>query len=299
MEKMSFEAYRKHCITYKIEEDLINAFNRKFKEKLIIEQDEIKVLPVFVAGNLATILNPVVFLSLNPKLDDNTIKDIQKNGKTPKQWFDSRISYFQSYAKDSEIHSIFKNLLKLVTPPVNGNWGEINKKELIAKNFVNFDWCHYYSDSFPTINFNTINDQKITKLFKKFDNMLHLGLSVINPQIIIIHGKTFTSWVEKYTDINLENPNITYERIFDKNAKILKESYFVEGKLVEKDKRNIENNSTYNNHKYSLWIGEFKNSENVYPVVFINRFVNNLVGGNKCFQIFGDYIRKKINLELV
>ncbi|OLS20112.1 MAG: hypothetical protein HeimC3_41940 [Candidatus Heimdallarchaeota archaeon LC_3] len=128
------------------------------------------------------------------------------------------------------------------------------------------------------------------KLFDIFDDNLKKALELVAPQLLIIHGKSLTEWTRNNIKIDLNRPEITFSRF---NSPYL---IWDEYKVIDKKNQVFSKEGKLDNEKYSLWTGTYNDK---IPVVFIDRFINRLTDGDKCFKIFGDYIREKCNLKIV
>jgi hypothetical protein len=204
--------------------EFINEFNRRFgdndsKFKLILEEN---VRPCFFSGNLHE-ESRIITISLNPAYNPGITEKAQE-GKNFEEWYTYCLNRFDIYQNDKQIHSVFKNLFKVIAP--EEEWEKLSKRKYLQENMVNLDWCYYYSENFPTIRTNELPEKFRRDIQNAFDKPLLKLIDYAKPRYIFVHGKTMNDWV-------LRNVNGLAEvlKVPNRNKKM---SRLYEGKLTEK-----------------------------------------------------------------
>ena len=145
---------RLHELDSKPNRTLIEEFNHHFtaknpKYKLLVKDG---VRPCFFSGDIET-PGKIVTVSLNPAYTPGATEEEQGN-RGFKDWYSSCRSRFKQYGSDQEVHTIFKNLFKVIAPPEV--WNTPEKRKYLQDHLLNLDWCYYYSEKFPSFALNEL-----------------------------------------------------------------------------------------------------------------------------------------------
>ena len=135
-----------------------------------------------------------VTISLNPAYSART--NAEQRGKSFDQWYEHCRGRFEKYERDQEIHSMFKNLFKVIVPP--NEWGERDKRSTLQAHLLNLDWCPYYSTAFPTIVTKKLPEDLQRKMANEWDATLSLMVKVAQPRYIFVHGRVMSAWAEQH-----------------------------------------------------------------------------------------------------
>jgi hypothetical protein len=159
--------------------------NKKFK--LIVNKN---VRPCFFSGDIET-KGKIVTISLNPKYTTEYTENEQANMSFV-EWYDFCRFRFERYESPS-IHKTFNKLFKAIAP--TSLWQNIDKRNYLQDNVVNIDWCFYFSQNFPTIDFDKMPEDLCLNIHKAWDENLNWLISKNNPRHIFAHGKSIQHWI--------------------------------------------------------------------------------------------------------
>lgn len=179
---------------------LIEEYNQHFKKRrnpnyrLIVRE---QVRPCFFSGDIEA-PGKVVTVSLNPKYSPDKTKDEQKKvGHSFEDWYYYCRFRFKKYESDASVHSVFKNLFKVIAPPEK--W-KTDKRDYLQKNLLNLDWCYYYSKEFPSFDLDKLPPHLQSKIRESWDTNMQLLIEVAAPRYIFVHGRAMKAWFESNTD---------------------------------------------------------------------------------------------------
>lgn len=181
---------------------LIDAFNAYFgaqnpKYQLIVNE---RVRPCFFSGDLET-PGKIVTVSLNPAYTPQAT-EAEQAGMDFAAWYNYCRFRFSQYQADTEVHTIFKNLFKVIAPPEI--WATTNKRLYLQTHLLNLDWCYYYSEQFPSIMLNKLPPNLQEAIAATWDATLSLLMAIAQPRYIFIHGQPMRNWV-LYNTTNLQS----------------------------------------------------------------------------------------------
>lgn len=152
--------------------------------------------PLFYFGN-PRLKNPIVTVSLNPGLGENTYREQQSFDLD--DWFNICEKGTLNYDRDEEMHRVFKNTGKVLFG--NEKWSITNsKRELFYENIVNLDFCPLYSTSFPSNFWDLGKKLEIEPLLNHWNGSLQFMISHLKPRMIFVHGSVHAQWLEKNTE---------------------------------------------------------------------------------------------------
>ena len=177
---------------------LINKYNQHFasnqlKYQLIANN---QVRPCFFTGDVES-GGKVVSISLNPAYTPGAT-EAEHAGIDFKGWYRFCQNRFLEYERESEVHSIFKNLFKLIAPPAT--WNTVDKREYLQENLLNLDWCCYYSENFSSFAVMRLPQDLRKLILETFDTTLSWLIEQSKPRYIFVHGRAMQSWVDRHAE---------------------------------------------------------------------------------------------------
>ncbi|MFN8488106.1 MAG: hypothetical protein U0350_10970 [Caldilineaceae bacterium] len=174
---------------------LIDAFNRRFATKnpkyRLISNEQVR--PCFFTGDIES-PGRIVSVSLQPAYTLGATEDRQA-GKSFQDWYDYCRFRFTLYESEQQVHSVFKNLFKVIAPP--DIWATASKREYLQAHLVNLDWCCYYSESFPTFKLSSLPSGLQRLICTDWDERLRWLIEIAAPQYIFAHGKALEEWANR------------------------------------------------------------------------------------------------------
>ena len=187
---------------------LIEAFNRHFaaknpKYELLIKEG---VRPCFFSGDIEK-PGKIVAVSLNPAYTPDVTEREQGN-RGFKDWYNFCRFRFEQYESDPKLHTIFKNLFKLIASPEK--WDMAGKRKYLQDQLLNLDWCYYYSEKFPSVTLDILPVGLQQGIRSEWDKTLTWLIEVAQPRYIFAHGRAIQDWVKRSAEglktvLQLEN----------------------------------------------------------------------------------------------
>lgn len=177
---------------------LIDDYNQYFgskdpKYRLVVSS---KVRPCFFSGDIE-IPGKIVTVSLNPAYRPQATEAEQaKAGMRFDDWYKYCQFRFIKYTSDSKVHSVFKNLFKVIAPPEK--WATEDKRDYLQKNLLNLDWCYYYSEGFPSFDLDKL-PPPLQRGIEAWDTNLNWLIKAAAPRYIFVHGQAMHAWVTRTT----------------------------------------------------------------------------------------------------
>lgn len=199
---------RLHELDAKPNRTLIGAFNRYFTPKNLKYELLIKegVRPCFFSGDIER-PGKIVTVSLNPAYTP-VVTEREQGNRGFKDWYNFCRSRFEQYGSDQEVHTIFKNLFKVIAPPEV--WDTAGKRKYLQDHLLNLDWCYYYSEKFPSFTLSELEPSLQQSIRSEWDETLGWLIKVAQPRYILAHGRAIQDWVKRSTEglkmvLQLEN----------------------------------------------------------------------------------------------
>jgi len=177
---------------------LIDDYNRQFgtkqpKYRLIVNE---QIRPCFFSGDVES-TGKVVTISLNPAYKPG-VTEVEQGEMDFEEWYRFCQNRFMEYERDEDVHLLFKNLFKLIAPPLS--WKSIDKREYLQSNLLNLDWCYYYSENFPSFDITKLPQSLQQQIAESLDRTLSWLINQVSPRYIFVHGRAMQSWVEQHSE---------------------------------------------------------------------------------------------------
>lgn len=174
---------------------LIDAYNQhvarqNFNYRLIVNT---QVRPCFFSGDLET-PGKVVTISLNPAYTPQ-VTEAEQAGMNFAEWYYYCRFRFNHYASDAAVHTIFKNLFKVIAPPTL--WSGADKRLYLQEHLLNLDWCCYYSEQFPSFALAKLPNHLQRSICDAWDTNLYWLIEQAAPRAIFVHGQAMQDWVSR------------------------------------------------------------------------------------------------------
>lgn len=176
---------------------LIDAYNQHFAQqnaryRLIVNT---QVRPCFFSGDIET-PGKVVTISLNPAYTPQ-VTEAEQAGMSFAEWYHYCRFRFNHYPSDAAMHTIFKNLFKVIAPPML--WSGADKRRYLQEHLLNLDWCWYYSEQFPSFALNKLPEHLQHNIYDTWDTTMHWFIEQVAPRYIFVHGQAIQEWVNRST----------------------------------------------------------------------------------------------------
>lgn len=113
------------------------------------------------------------------------------------EWYHHCRFRFNRYTSDTALHTIFKNLFKVIAPP--NLWLSSDKRHYLQEHLLNLDWCFYYSEQFPSFTLTKLPDHLQRSINDAWDTTLHTLIEHAAPRYIFVHGQAIQAWVNRST----------------------------------------------------------------------------------------------------
>jgi len=174
---------------------LISAYNQHFtrqnpKYQLLASK---QVRPCFFSGDIET-PGKVVTISLNPAYSPQ-VTEAEQAGMSFSDWYQHCRFRFARYGSDTAMHTIFKNLFKVIAPPTL--WSSADKRLYLQTHLLNLDWCCYYSEQFPSFALDKLPVGLQRSIYDSWDTTLHWLIERAAPRYIFVHGQAMQAWVNR------------------------------------------------------------------------------------------------------
>ena len=119
----------------------------------------------------------------------------KQTGMSFRVWYDFCRLRFARYPSDRTLHTIFKNLFKVLAPPEV--WSAMDRRTYFQAHLLNLDWCPYRSERFPSLALDRLPSDLQMRISATWDANLCGLIDIAAPRYLLIHGQAIQAWVNR------------------------------------------------------------------------------------------------------